>query len=393
MNILFLSTWFPFPPDNGSKIRVYHLLRALGQKHTVTLVSFAWDTARPDAPATLPFCRAAHTLPRDPFARSALAQATRYLSLAPVVTRPIPEMQRLVADVLAQTTFDVVIASTEVMATYALQAPPSTVKILEEHNSFSWMMEDRFRAAQHPAQRLNHWISWQKTRYYEAALFRQFDRVAMVSEEDRRACGQLPGYHNPVAVIPNGVDCAYHHPGLAEAQPNTLVYNGALTYSANYDAMQYFLADIYPLIKREIPDVTLAITGSTQGVNMTGLRLDASVHFTGYVNDIRLPVAQSAVCVVPLRQGGGTRLKILEAMALGTPVVATAKGAEGLDIADDEHLVITDNPAQFAQRVADLLRDPVQRARLARNARRLVETQYDWEQIGARFVDLVEMSV
>ncbi len=391
MRLLFLSTWFPFPPDNGSKIRVYHLLQALSQRHAVTLVSFAWDTATPEqAAAGLPFCRAVHTLPRDPFARSAFAQATRYLSLAPVVTRPIPEMQRLVGDVLTHITFDAVIASTEVMATYALQAPPTTVKILEEHNSFTRMMGDRYRAATHPMQRLNHWISWQKTRRYEAALFRKLDQIVMVSEEDRRTCEQLPGHHTPVAVVPNGVDCAHHRPGLAETRPNTLIYNGALTYSANYDAMQYFLAEIYPLIKRQAPDVTLTITGSTRGVDLSDLRLDESVHFTGYVDDIRLPVAQSAACVVPLRQGGGTRLKVLEAMALGVPVVATTKGAEGLEVVDGEHLLLADDPQTFAAAVLRALREPGPRADLIHNARTLVETQYDWERIGAQFVKIVE---
>lgn len=390
MNILFLSTWFPFPPDNGSKIRVYHLLRALAQRHEVTLISFAWDTAQPQTSAGLPFCQTIHTLPRDPFQRSAFAQATRYLSLAPVVTRPIPEMQRLVARVLAETAFDAVIASTEVMATYALQTPGAIAKILEEHNAFSRMMEDRYCAAQHPLQRLNHWISWQKTRRYEAALFRKFSQIVMVSEEDRRACEQLPGQCAPVAVIPNGVDCAHHRPGLAEVQPHTLIYNGALTYSANYDAMRYFLAEIYPRIRQTLPQVSLSITGSTKGVDLGGLRLDESIHLTGYVEDIRLPVAGSAVCVVPLRQGGGTRLKILEAMALGTPVIATSKGAEGLDGVDGEHLLIADDPAAFAEAVLRLLRDASLRARLARNARALVEAKYDWAHIGAQFAALVE---
>lgn len=391
MHILFLSTWFPYPLDNGSKIRVYHLLQALSRRHAVTLVAFAWDTAAPEKTAAgLPFCRAVYTLPRDPFARSPVAQATRYFSLAPVVTRPIPEMQRLVRQVLVKTSFDVAIASTEVMATYVLQAPRSTIKILEEHNAFSRMMEDRYRTATHFVQRVSHWISWQKTRYYEAALFRKFSRIVMVSEEDRQTCERLPGYRGPVAVIPNGVDCAHRRPGLAEVRPNTLIYSGALTYSANYDAMQYFLAEIYPQIKRQTPDVALTITGSTRGVDLSGLRLDESVRLTGFVEDVRLPVAQSAVCVVPLRQGGGTRLKILEAMALGTPVVATSKGAEGLSVADGEHLLITDDPARFAQYVIALLRDPAQRAHLAHNARCLVETQYDWETIGAQFVALVE---
>jgi polysaccharide biosynthesis protein PslH len=393
MQILFLSTWFPFPPDNGSKIRVYHLLRALGQQHDVTLVSFAWEEDRADAGRDLPFCRAVHVCRRDPFARSPLALATRYVAITPVVARPIPEMQRLVGHTLTKTPFDVVIASTEGMATYALQAPQETVKILEEHNAYARMMEDRYRAASPSAARLNHWVSWRKARIYEARLFPKFAQVVMVSEQDLAMSTQLAGGRVPVAVVPNGVDCAHHRPGLAETMPNSLIYNGALTYGANYEAMQYFLADIYPTIRKAIPGVTLAITGSTRGVDLDGLKVVDSVRFTGYVDDIRLPVAQSAVCVVPLRTGGGTRLKILEAMALGTPVVATPKGAEGLGARDGEHLLLADTPRAFAECVTRLLHDPAERTRLARNARQFVEALYDWGHIGKSFVKLVETSV
>jgi glycosyltransferase involved in cell wall biosynthesis len=194
----------------------------------------------------------------------------------------------------------------------------------------------------------------------------------------------------PVEVIPNGVDCQHNQPGLAQPQPNTLVYNGALTYSANYDAMRWFLAEVYPRIKVQIPGVSLTITGATHGVDLAGLALDDTVRLTGFVADVRLPVAQATVCVTPIRQGGGTRLKILEAMALGTPVVATTKAAEGLEVTDGEHLLLADDPAAFAHRVLELLATPDLRQRLTANARRLVEQQYDWAAIGCRFVTLVE---
>ncbi|MGQ9768776.1 MAG: glycosyltransferase family 4 protein, partial [Anaerolineae bacterium] len=176
----------------------------------------------------------------------------------------------------------------------------------------------------------------------------------------------------------------------AQPQPNSLVFNGSLTYSANYDAMQWFLAQVWPRIRAQVPAATLTITGSTAGVNLTGLALDDHVRLTGYVEDVRLPVAEAAVAIAPIRQGGGTRLKILEAMALGTPVVATAKGAEGLDVVDGEHLLLADDPERFAASVLRLLADDALAARLAADARRLVEGRYDWEQIGRRFVNLVE---
>lgn len=393
MNILFLSAWFPYPPDNGSKIRVYHLLRALARRHELTLLSFAWDTAQPDAANELrSWCRDMQVVRLDPFAANQASAWRTFLSWRPMASRSIAAMRAVVSKVLSQQCFDAVIASTEMMASYALQAPAPTLHILEEHNAMTRWAWERYQEQTQPLQRARCWASWQKSRTYEARLFRRFDLVTMVSEQDREAClSDLPGFHGRVEVIPNGVDCAHHRPGLAEVQPHTLIYNGALTYSVNCDAMRYFLAEIYPRIRQQLPGVSLSITGSTRGVDLSGLPLDESIHLTGYVEDIRLPVAASAVCVVPLRQGGGTRLKILEAMALGTPVVATSKGAEGLAVVNGEHLLLADDPTAFAAATLRLLREPALRARLAANARRLVEERYDWSHIGASFVELVDL--
>jgi len=392
MKILFLSTWFPYPPDNGSKIRVYHLLKALGTRHQVTLISFAFETADPEGADDLHrFCADVQAIRRNPFDRSHVANTLRFLSPAPIVTNPLPEMTQAVHSALAQTNFDVVVASVEVMATYALLAPQATVKVLEEHNSLTRWMWERYREQNSTVQRLRCWLSWQKTRYYEARLFRRFDLCVMVSEQDRKTSRHtLPGYHGRVEVVPNGVDCQHNRPGLARPTPKALVFNGALTYSANCDAMRYFLAEIYPLIRQQEPDVSLTITGSTSGVNLSGLQLDESVHLSGYVDDVRPLVGGAWACVVPICQGSGTRLKILEAMALGTPVVATSKGAEGLDVTPNQDILIADEPVEFAAQVVCLLRKLALRQKLVTNARRLVEQRYDWTQIGQRFVDLVE---
>jgi len=166
-----------------------------------------------------------------------------------------------------------------------------------------------------------------------------------------------------------------------------------MTYSANYDAMQFFLRDVYPQVRAAVPGASLTITGSTAGVDQAGLALDDTVHLTGYVDDIRPVIAGSAACVVPLRQGGGTRLKILEAMALGVPVVSTRKGAEGLDVVDGEHLLLADTPRDLAAATVRLLQDGALRACLASQARALVERRYDWRAIGAAFTALVEETV
>lgn len=200
----------------------------------------------------------------------------------------------------------------------------------------------------------------------------------------------LAGTSGRVELITNGVDCDQHQPGLFPVRSNTLIYNGALTYSANYDAMHYFLSDIYPELRQRVPYITLTITGSTKDVDRSRLQLDESVQLAGYVPDIQSAVGSRAVCVIPIRHGSGTRLKILEAMALGVPVVSTTKGAEGLDVTDGEHLLLADEPHDFADRVCAILNDMTLRARLTANARHLVEQKYDWRTIGRSFADLVE---
>jgi polysaccharide biosynthesis protein PslH len=395
MRILFLATWFPYPPDNGSKLRVYHLLRSLGQAHAVTLLSFAFDTAQSAAPNGLAdWCREIQVVALNPFAINRENALRTFLSSRPVASRPIPAMRSAVDTALHANAFDAVIASTEMTADYALQAPPSVVKILEEHNAMTRWMHERYASATGPVQRARCWASWQKRRRYEARAYRRFDLVTMVSEADRAATLAAVGAQGPrVEVVPNGVDCRRNRPGLAQPRPLVLVFNGALTYSANYDAMRWFLAAVYPRVRAALPGVTLTITGSTAGVDLAGLALDGSVRLTGFVEDVRLPVAEASVCVTPIRQGGGTRLKILEAMALGTPVVATQKAAEGLAVVDGKHLLLADDPQRFADQTVTLLRDAALRARLAANARRLVESRYDWGPIGRRFVDLVEAAV
>jgi glycosyltransferase involved in cell wall biosynthesis len=168
------------------------------------------------------------------------------------------------------------------------------------------------------------------------------------------------------------------------------VYAGALTYHANYDAAQYLLADIYPRLAAKVPGLTLRVTGGTRGVDLDALPTHPGVHYTGYVPDIRPVVARSWVSVVPLRVGGGTRLKILESMALGTPVVSTSKGAEGLEVTHGENILIADDPRDFADSVTEVLQSPALRARLASGGRRLVETTYAWDIVGPRLRALVE---
>jgi glycosyltransferase involved in cell wall biosynthesis len=190
-------------------------------------------------------------------------------------------------------------------------------------------------------------------------------------------------------VVPNGIDLDFYSGHFGTPESGSLIFPGALTYQANFDAMDFFLRRVFPSVKAKCPEVTLRITGRTDEVPVERLPLSERVTLTGYLDDIRPYVTQSWACVVPLRVGGGTRLKVLEAMALGTPVVSTSKGAEGLEVTHGEDILIADTPAEFADAVLRLLDDGALRAKLATNGRRLVEKYYSWETCARKLEQLL----
>jgi glycosyltransferase involved in cell wall biosynthesis len=213
----------------------------------------------------------------------------------------------------------------------------------------------------------------------------------MVSQQDLLAVRQsIPRYSGQLAVIPNGVDLETRRPGLAEPVADTIVFNGSLAYQANLEGFQFFYFQVLPLIWNARANVKIIVTGSLNNVNLDWLTPDPRIVLTGYLDDARCSVASSWISIAPLLDGGGTRLKILEAMALGTPVIATTKGAEGLEIVPGEHLLIENEPEAFASACIRLLGTPGLRRRLTERAHRLVEAKYGWQQIGHRFRDMVE---
>jgi glycosyltransferase involved in cell wall biosynthesis len=396
MKVLFLSTWFPYPPNQGSKIRAYYLLKALAAKHEVALLAFEDVDLDPAWVEHIrQFCSRVEIVRRKPFAAPKGKTWLGWLSPLPsaVVAIHSPEMAERVDQVSRSWKPDVIVALTFVTAPYAL-AVPEAYKVLDIDNFMARMLQETIPMTTSILGRARRWLAYKKFLRYERNLYPKFDLCLAVTESDRSAMiQQMALKPDRLIVTPNGVDTQFNHLDTITPVPNTLIFNGALTYNANYDAMSYFLSDIYPHIKRQVPDVCLKVTGTTNGVDLSGLRLDGHVELTGYLPDIRPAVAQSYVCVVPLRLGGGTRLKILEAMSLGTPVVSTVKGAEGLEVENSIHLFIAETPGEFAEQVIRILHSPELRQNLARNATRLVSEKYEWSQIGAVFCAAVEQLV
>lgn len=390
MKILYLAPWFPFPPDNGIRIRLYHLLRALGQHHDVTLIAFVRDGDRTESKELERICRRVHTVPWRKFNPTHAKALLGFFSARPrsMVDSYSVEMAYRVAALTQLEAFDAVIASTTDTAEYAVRASAPT-RLLEDHNSMTRWMGDNYRSQKKMLPRARAWLTLQKSRQYESQLYARFDGCTMVSDLDARAVADWLHYKAPIRVVPNGVDLDYYVQNGFHPQQHAMVFNGSLTYAANFGAAQYFSSEIFPRIRQGAPDAYLQITGTNNGVARHSTLSQPGIVLTGYLEDIRPTVAQASVCVVPLQTGGGTRLKILEAMALGTPVVSTAKGAEGLDVTHGKDILIADAPAEFAEHVLEIFNNQALRARLSTNARHLVETKYDWKSIGAQFESFV----
>jgi polysaccharide biosynthesis protein PslH len=385
MRILFLSRWYPYPADNGSRIRIFNLLRGLARKHTITLVSFTQQEISAEHRAALePYCAGISTVPYQPFRPNGLRARLGFLSLKPrsVIDTYSPQLAAIVAQQVRTGHFDLVIASQIDVAPYAL-AIPGVQTVLEELE-ITTIYEQAVRPPD-AAARLRSSLTWAKHRLYVQQLLRKFNGCTVVSAAERTLVAGLAPAHTAISVIPNGVDSAACAEDYGPPAADSLIYAGSLTYGPNYDAVSYFLRDIFPYIRKERPTAHLTVTGSTTNVALEQLPAGDHWHLAGYLPDVRPAIARAQISVVPLRQGGGTRLKILESLALGTPVVATSKGAEGLELRHGEEIIIADHPAAFAEAVLALLRDPALRQRLSSAGRAAVAQRYDWSIINAQF--------
>lgn len=391
MRILFTSPWFPFPAVNGSKIRISYLVRALAHGHDVSLISFVREGEIVDVESAKAICKRVEIVPWREFTPNSLRALIGFFSPQPraVFDTWQPEMSRKIWQSVETITPDIVISSETATASYLRRG--MTIPSLAEDVELG-VLYDAGRNSASLLRRLRHRLTWEKHHRYMRRLLERFGNCTVVSERERALVRSIaPGV--AVSVLPNGVDTKALNMQTETKNRNQLIFNGALTYSANFDAMKYFLAEIFPRIYKVKPSVRLQITGSYEGVPIERLNLNENVELTGFLDDIHGAVAHAAVCVVPLRIGGGTRLKILEAMALGTPVVSTSKGAEGLEVTSGENIIIADDEKEFAEAVLRLLEDVEYAAQIARNARQLVEEKYDWHRIGKQFVALVENMV
>ncbi len=391
MKVLVVSMAFPFPLKSGGRIRVFQLIKRLAAHHRITLLCLAESQAdvRRYSAHLAPYCERVETVPWRPgwlglFGR-ALAAWPQLLSGVPLVVlnKRSPELASRLRTLIRQERFDVVQIEWIQMAQHVRRADwplLATRGVLVEHD-VAWLPLQRQAEVSRGMRRWFWRREANRMRIFEETMGRRFARVVAVSRDD---AARLNGDGmKAVDVVPNGVDVAhYREAPRPEKAPRTLMFVGWLRHGPNVDAILYFLDEVYPLIVREVPDVRMVIVGSP--ISSAVRRAAApwpSVELAGFVPDVRPVLRAATVSVVPLRVGGGTRMKILESMAAGTAVVSTSIGCEGLDVEPERHLLVGDGPEAFARGVVRLLHEPDLRAVLEREALALVRARYDWSSI------------
>jgi polysaccharide biosynthesis protein PslH len=388
MTILWLSAGLLLPLDKGGKLRTWHLMRHLARRHHITFLSFADpETPEPHRAGMFEVCADLITVPRrDP----AKGTARFVLDAATHVVRPLPyavgkyrspELRQRLEMLLATGGFDLIVCDFLAPIANVPRILPCP-SVLFTHNVEAEIWRRHAETARSPLRKALLASQWRRMVRLERDAVRRFDVVLAVSDTDRRTLLQAYGpLRQPVHVVPTGVDASYFAEVTSVVRPRHLVFTGSMDWLPNEDGMLYFVRDILPLIRHEEPSATLSIVGRAPTAAVVKLGSEYGIEVTGRVDDVRPHMAQAAVYIVPLRIGGGTRLKIFEAMAMGKPVVSTTIGAEGLPVTSGTDVLVADSPAAFANAVVRLFRSEDERTRIGQAARRLVAEQYDWSAV------------
>jgi glycosyltransferase involved in cell wall biosynthesis len=405
VKVLWLSHLVPYPPKGGVLQRSYNLLRETARYHEVSLLAFHQPRLMrlslgdsPEALATAQaalekFCRRVEVLPipaEQGALRRGLLLAASYLTADPYTVNWLksPRMERALAAMLAAEAFDAVHFDTISLAVYRdLVQGPRTA--LTHHNVESHMVLRR--AEQEPSALKRHYLRREGRRLaeYERRMCGRFDVNVTCSELDAARLKKVaPGVRT--VAVPNGVDLGYFHPGGGPETPGRIVFAGRLGAYTNRRAAQVLAREIWPRVRERVPEASLDIVGADPPPEAVSLaRSDPRVRAPGFVDDVRPYLDAAEVYVCPITDGGGTKLKVLDALAMGKALVAHPVACEGIDVRDGETVVLAQAPEDFAREIAGLLADPGRRRAIGAAGRRLVEERYSYAAIGRRMADVL----
>jgi glycosyltransferase involved in cell wall biosynthesis len=381
MKILILTQVLPYPPDSGPKVKTWNVIKYLAQHHELGLVSFVRGDESTGVRQLEKYCREVYTVP----IQRGMLQDMRYIAQSFLTDQPFlmvrdhrEEMAHQVDQLAAREEFDIVHADQMNMAQYAARLA-ATPKVVDAHNAL-WLLYKRLWQTMPPGPRK--WIlnrDWRLLKKYEGRVCKEFDAVVSVSEEDRRALEEAAGQRLDITVIPIAIDTDEITPVTYQPQGDRILHIGTMYWPPNIDGVLWFLREVLPLIRVERPGVAFDIIGANPPKEIVAFgEVDINVRVPGYVEDLTPYLEGASLIVVPLRAGGGMRVKILNTFGRGLPVVSTTLGAEGIAAQPGEHLLVADSPDDFARAVIRLLEDRQFAAELGRRGRQLIESTYDY---------------
>ena len=397
MKILFLTQIVPFPPDAGPKVKTWHVLRALiGQGHTVTLVSFVRPEEEQHIPALKELCAAVHVVP---IRRSRIADLG-YMLRSYLTGRPflierddLRPMQELINRLVKEQDFDFIHADQLTMVQFAIrgaaESPNQKPKVIFDAHNAVWTIVERMQQNARWFLKPVLGVEARRVKRYEGKLLNTVDHVLAVTDVDRAgleealqfAQPKANGPVAPIAVIPIAVDTQQLQPIRRRPGCKNIVTLGTLHYPPNADGIRWFFREVFPFIRQRVPDATLTIIGKNPPSDFVDHAISHAemIRLTGYVPELPPHLEQSALMVVPVRAGGGMRVRILEAFAYAMPVVTTTVGLEGIHAEPEQDVLVADTAAEFAERVIQLLEDTSLQEKLSKNGRYLAEIKYDWQ--------------
>jgi polysaccharide biosynthesis protein PslH len=392
MRILWISPFFLHPTDRGAQIRTLGILRQLHRHHEIHFATLDTGSSAEGIERSVEYCTKAYAVPHKPPKRGspvffAQAAASIFSSVPLAISRyGSRELRRIVADLDSSGNFDAMVC--DFLASVP-NIPDLGRCVLFQHNVETTIWERHLEHAKSPVDRFYFTLQARRMFQYERRACRESAHVIAVSAID---AGRMRERFqvSRVTDIPTGVDLEFFRPPESAPPISDLVFTGSMDWLPNIDGIRWFVQEILPLIRRERPGCTVTIAGRKPTPEVEQLASPSSgITVTGTVPDIRPYLWGSAIAIVPLRIGGGTRLKIYESMAAGIPVISTTVGAEGLTCHDGRDVVIADSAEAFARRCLEMLDRPELRRRIADEASHLVATQFSWEAVAKSFEDVL----
>ena len=395
MNILWISHLIPYPPKGGVVQRSYNLIREVAKEHSVYLIALnQWaslptnDDVRQAVQHLQKFCKEVEVADivasSNQFSYYILAFSSLF-SVLPFKVRWLKskKMYRKIHEAIQSRKIDVVHYDTVWLGEY-FQCAREIPKVLNHHNIESEMMARRIKFERNILKKFYFYIESKKLKRYERRKCPQTNPNIVVSELDKRRLNNIVP-RIPIETIPNGVDIHYFRPFHEQRTPKSLIFAGGMSWYPNRDAMTYFCQQIWPVLKRNEPHTVFTIVGRNPPVKIIKMaKKDAYLKVTGYVDDVRKYLNRAEVYVCPIRDGGGTRLKILDALSAGLPVVATSFSCEGLDVTPEKNVLIADAPHEFVHQIQRIFYDERLKKQLQTESRKLVEKKYSWEIMGRK---------